>query len=296
VNVPLGELAALGTAACWTGTALSFEAAGRRIGSLSVNLIKLVFAFAMLCVWGKITRGLWFPFDATPHAWAWLSVSALAGFVFGDFCLFRAFVVLGPRLSALIMSTVPMFTALIGLFLLDEALRPTDALGMALVIGGIAWAVLDRHAGGPDHRPSLLGIVLALGGALGQASGLVLSKFGMGDYDAFAATQIRVLAGIGGFVVLGTALRWWPKIATAVKDGPAMKYTFIGAAFGPFLGVGLSLVSIQLAANTGVAAAIMATTPIMLIPIVVFRGERVGTGGVFGALLAVGGVTVLFLT
>lgn len=294
--LPLGELAALGTAACWAGTALSFEAAGRRIGSLSVNLIKLVFAFAMLCIWGQVTRGLWFPVDASAHAWTWLSASAMAGFVFGDFCLFRAFVVLGPRLSALIMSTVPVWTALIGLFVLDEGLRPSDALGMSLVVLGIGWAVLDRHGSAKRRAPSLLGVLLALGGSLGQASGLVLSKYGMGDYDAFAATQIRVLAGIGGFVLVCTAIRWWPRVIHAVKDRAAMKYTFVGATFGPFLGVGLSLLSIQLSANTGVAAAIMATTPILLIPAVMLRGESVGLGGILGTLLAVGGVTVLFLT
>jgi drug/metabolite transporter (DMT)-like permease len=118
----------------------------------------------------------------------------------------------------------------------------------------------------------------------------------MGDYDAFAATQIRVLAGIGGFVVVCTAIRWWPHIVNAVKDTRAMKFTLIGAFFGPFLGVGLSLVSVQVSPNTGVAAAIMATTPIMLIPAVMLQGERVGLAGWAGAIVAVAGVTVLFVT
>ncbi len=292
----IGELAALGTAACWTFTALSFEAAGKRVGSLSVNVIRLVIAGCLLSIWGAATRGLWLPVDASAHNWTWLSASAVAGFLVGDFCLFRAFIVLGPRLSALVMSTVPVWTALFGFIVLDEGLTGVDAAAMALVVGGIAWAVTDRPRPGESRRVNLQGLLLALGGSLGQAGGLVLSKYGMGDYDAFAATQIRVLAGIAGFFVVCTVIGWWPRLVTAVRDRAAMKYTFIGAFFGPFLGVGLSLLSVQVSPNTGVAAAIMATTPIMLIPAVMLQGDRVGLGGIGGALLAVGGVALLFLT
>ncbi len=36
-----GEIAALGTALCWTVTVISFELAGKRVGALSVNIIRL---------------------------------------------------------------------------------------------------------------------------------------------------------------------------------------------------------------------------------------------------------------
>ena len=92
-----GELAALGTASCWVVSALSFEAAGKRVGSLSVNLIRLVMAFVPLSLYGLITRGLAFPIDAEPRAWGWLGLSGMIGFVIGDLCLFRAFVMIGQR-------------------------------------------------------------------------------------------------------------------------------------------------------------------------------------------------------
>ena len=80
----IGELAALGTAVCWAGSALSFDAAGRRIGSLSVNLLRLPIALTALAAVGYVTRGLPLPTDATAEAWLWLSVSGLIGFAFGD--------------------------------------------------------------------------------------------------------------------------------------------------------------------------------------------------------------------
>lgn len=303
-----GELAALATAGCWVITALSFEAAGKRIGSLSLNLIRLVMAFAPLCVWGLVTRGHALPIDAAPSAWGWLALSGLIGFTLGDLCLFRAFVLIGPRLSTLIMASVPVWTSLLGFVFLDERLHERELLGIALTVSGIAWAVSQRQpapvptqaseASVPTSKPSRWrfassGIALALAGALGQAVGLVLSKHGMADYDAFAATQIRVLAGIAGFGVVITLWRWWPRVREAVRDTKAMGPTAIGAVFGPFLGVGLSLLAVQLA-PTGVASSMMATTPILMLPVSWIRGEKFGWAGALGAVIAVVGVAVLF--
>jgi drug/metabolite transporter (DMT)-like permease len=294
-----GQLAALGTAICWVFAALSFDAAARRIGAFSLSLIRLVIAFGFLCLaaWGM--RGLPFPLDATPHAWGWLTLSGLVGFTFGDFCLFRAYVAIGPRLSMLIMALAPPLTAVIGWLLLGETLAPRALLGMALTVAGISWAVVERKpaaAGtGPSARPSFAGLALGFGGALGQAGGLVLSKLGMGSYHAVAATQVRVLAGILGYAVLLVPLGWWPRVGEALRDRRALGFASLGAFFGPFLGVSLSLFAVH-RVPAGVAASIMALTPVLIIPlVVVLRREQVGFGGIAGALVAVAGGALLFL-
>lgn len=294
----VGELAALGTAVCWTATALFFAEAGARIGSLVVNVLRLVMALGMLTLVGWATRGLPWPTDASPHAWLWLSISGVVGFAFGDLCLFRAFVLLGPRLSSLIMSLAPPIAALLGFFVLGEALALEHALGMGLTVAGVGWALADRQpattASTPgDRRSRTVGVVLAVCGALGQGGGLVLSKLGMGDYDAFAATQIRVLAGAVSFGLIFTAIRGWPRVGAALRQTRAMVLTGLGAVFGPFLGVSLSLVAVQ-HTQAGIAASIMAIYPVMIIPMVVLLGrERVGLGGVLGTVLAVLGVVLL---
>lgn len=300
-------MAALGTAACWVGTALTFEAAGHRIGSLRVNLLRMPVALVLLSLAAWATRGVALPTDASAHAWLWLAVSGLVGFTLGDLCLFRAFVVLGPRLSTLVMSLAPVFAAVLGWAVLGEVLGGLDLLGMALTLGGIAWAVLERRRPGSSSgaaasarvptRPRwlLTGVLLALGGAFGQGAGLVLSKLGMGSYPALAATQIRVLAGAAGYVLLFTVLGWWPRIPEALADRRAMLWTSVGAFCGPFLGVTLSLVAVQ-HIETGVAASLMATTPVLILPVVALSGrERITLGAVAGALLAVAGVALLFL-
>lgn len=305
----VGELAALGTAACWVASALAFEGAGRRIGSLTVNLLRLVMAAGLLALWGWAVRGLAWPADASPHAWRWLTISGLVGFTFGDLCLFRAFVVLGSRLSTLIMSLAPPFAALLGWLILGEVLSALDVAGMALTVIGIAWAVAERQrqrpaapgeAAAPPPPTSdpadgrLAGVLLATGGALGQAGGLVLSKLGMGGYDPFAATHVRVIAGLAGYLVLFTLLGRWRRVGAALGKPAALGFTAVGAFFGPFLGVSLSLLAVQ-RIEAGVAASIMAITPVLILPVVALAGrERIGPGGVLGAIVAVAGVVLLF--
>lgn len=293
----LGELYALGTAGCWVCTAMFFSAAGARIGSLVVNFVRLAMGIGLLIAVQAVRGMPLLPTELSSHAWLWLSVSGLIGFAFGDLCLFRAFVTLGPRLSTLIMSLAPLFTAVLGWLLLGEVLVPVDLAGMALTIAGVAWAVADRT---PPRDPATAttvttsGVLLALGGALGQGGGLVLSKLGMGDYDAFSANQIRVLAGTAGFAAIFTVTRWWPKVRAGLTDRTAMAFTGGGAFFGPFLGVSLSLLAVQ-HTDAGVAASIMAISPVLVIPVVVLvHKERVGIQGWLGALLAVAGVILLF--
>lgn len=291
-----GELYALCTAVCWAGTAMCFAAAGQRIGSLVVNFLRLALAFVGLGIFTTFARGLPLPLDASAHAWLWLSLSGIVGFTLGDLCLFRAFVLLGPRLSTLVMSTAPVLTGIIGFVALGETLDPIEIVGMTLVLAGVAWAVLDRRPR-LDGAPPVArgkGLLLAFGGALGQAGGLVMSKLGMGDYDAIASTQIRIIAGGLGFVILYTAIRWWPRVWAARTDRKGLGLTALGAVFGPCLGVSMSLLAVQ-NTDTGVAASIMATTPIIIIPIAVWvQRDRVGVGGIAGAILAVAGVALLF--
>ena len=294
-----GEIAALATAACWTVTSLAFESAGRRVGSLPVNIIRLALALVLLTAFGAVARGRPLPVDAGARAWLWLGLSGLVGFSVGDLCLFRAFVLMGARLAMLFMSLVPPLVALIGWAVLGERLGTADVLGLILTVGGVTWVVSERgpRDGGsvPGRRPRIAGVLLGLGAAAGQAVGLVLSKYGMGDYHPFAATQIRVIAGLAGFALLFTTLGWWPRVWAALGDRVAMARTALGAVFGPFLGVSLSLLAVQ-RTQAGVASAIMSIVPVLIIlPSVLLFRERVTARAVMGAALAVGGVAVLFL-
>ncbi|WP_437929434.1 DMT family transporter [Sorangium sp. So ce291] len=295
-SIPSGELAALGAATCWTASSLAFTAAGRRIGALSLNLIRLALGFALLTALCWIRRGLPLPTDAAPSAWGWLLLSGVVGFVFGDLCLFKAFILVGARVSMLVMALAPPIAAVLAWLWLDEGLGAVGVAGMALTLGGIAWVVLERNDGeGGRRRADPSGVALAFCGAVGQAVGLVLSKLGMKDYDPFAASQIRVIAGVAGFVIIISAVKWWGRVLDGLRDRTGMRLSATGAVLGPFLGVGFSLVAIQ-RTQTGVAATLMSTSPVLIIPaVILIHREAVSRRAILGALVAVAGVAVLWM-
>lgn len=292
-----GEAAALLTALLWTATAISFEIASKRIGSLAVNVLRLGLAFVYLFFFTWIYRGLPLPTDAPASAWGWLLVSGLVGFVFGDYFLFKAFALMGSRTTMLIQTLVPPITAIVGFFLLSERMAPIHLAGMFLTMGGIALVVLNRNNGQGRLGLSfpVKGLLFALAGAFGQAIGLVLSKYGMKDYDPFAATQIRIMAGFGGFVAITLALNKTAMIRHALQNRTAMKGVISGSVFGPFLGVSFSLIAIQ---NTqaGIASTLMALTPVLIIaPSAYIFRQKVGWREVAGAIVSVTGAALFFI-
>lgn len=298
-----GEIAGVLTAVFWTVTSMAFESAGKKVGSLAVNLIRLVMAFFFVGIYSWLARGFFFPTDATIFQWKWLVFSGLVGFVIGDLLLFQAFVVIGARISMLMMALAPPFAAFIGWLILGEVLAAKSIFGMLVTLTGIVLVILKREKleeNGTISKKltsaySIRGILLALGGALGQATGLVLSKKGMGDYDAFSATQIRILAGIAGFSVLFFFINRWPRVWTALQHRSAMKRITLGAFFGPFLGVSFSLLAVQYT-QAGIAATLMAITPVLIIPpsIILFK-EKVNWKEVLGAMITIIGVAMFFL-
>lgn len=291
----VGVLAALATAVAWAASALLFEAAGRRMGSLPLNLLRLAVALVFFALLGIIVRGHPLPSGASAHTLTWLSLSGLVGFTLGDLCLFRALVLLGARRAMLVMALAPLLVAGLGVVVLGEHLRWLQLVAMVVTIAGVAWVVAEPRGDEDAHatRERLAGFALALGGAGGQAGGLVLAKHGMGDYDPFAATQIRVLAGLAGFVVVVTLLGAWPRVLAGVADRRAMLLATAGAFVGPFLGVGLALLALQ-HALAGVAATLMSLTPVLLVPLSrLVAGERVTWRAACGTVVAFLGVALL---
>lgn len=289
----LGELAALGTAASWTVSSLAFEAAARRIGSLSLNLVRVVMALGWLTLLAAVVRDRPLPTDASAAQAGFLALSGLVGMVLGDLCTFRAYVEFGARRTMVVSTVTPIFTATLAWLALGEAVTGREALAMAVIVGGVLLAVLDRGEAGGGAR-MLRGALLAVGGSLGQAGGLLLSKHGLRGYSAIAGTQLRVATGVVGFALVLTAARWWPRLIAGLGDRRAMAWTGVGALLGPGIGVTLSLYAVS-HAHAGVAAALMALTPVLVIPVVVARGERVGARGVLGALVAVAGAVLIAL-
>ncbi len=297
ISSRIGEMAALATAFSWTVMGLFFESAGRRVGSLAVNFIRLVFGFIFISIFTYFIRGYAFPTDASLHSWTWLSISGAIGFFLGDLFLFQAYIEIGTRITLLIMAVSPPITAILGYIFLKEDISYIGIFGMLVTILGISIAILSKDTGERKFKfnHSLKGISFALMGALGQAVGTILSKIGMGDYSPFAATQIRIIAGFVSFLVLFLILNRWSDLKEAVKDKKAILLIALGSIFGPFVGVSLQLISLQYT-TAGISATIIAIMPIMVIPFsIILYKEKIKAKEIIGAVFSVIGVAVLFL-
>ena len=294
----LGEAAAIGAAVLWTVSTLAWTSAGRYVGALAVCFVRLVLACVLLATYGQWARGSWWPSDASAATWLVLGSSGFAGFFVADLLVFKALLLIGPRLSLVLQSLTPPLAALISWAWLGERLTGWQWLAMGVTLAGVVWVVLerpDRPTDLPSPHPTAQGILLAALGAAAAAVALVLSKIGLGAYDAVAATLIRVLGGLAGMAPLITAARRWPSVLAAVRHGRAMVIMAFGSVVGPFLGVVLYLVALR-HCPAGVVATILATMPVLVLPaVIVVYHEKVSLRAVGGAVLSVVGVALLVL-
>jgi len=296
----LGEVASLFTAVCWSTNAVLFSKAGGRVGSATVNMVRLGVALAVMLSLHLALAGTLLPHALGPGRLAWLGASGLIGFALGDALLFEAYILLGPRLTVLVFTLWPVFAALLAFGFLGQSMTLPRIAAMLVTLGGIALVVSEKGQAGPGQgrpRSFVIGLFLALGGALGQAVGFLFSKFGMaGGLSPISANLVRVAAGV---LALGAwqAVRGelFPNLRK-LKDTRAALLIGLGALFGPVIGVVLSLYAINHAHYMGVASTIMSLSPVILLPYSVFiERERVGAVAVAGTVISIGGAAALFL-
>ena len=295
----LGSLAALLTALAWSFTAVFFSLASDRVGALSVNRTRLLFAVCLLGSTHWAVYNAPVPLQASPSQWLWLGLSGVVGLALGDTFLFQALVDLGPRKAMLVMSSWPIFSAFLAFLFLDESLAWREVAGIVLTVAGIAWVVLERGTAtsGPVRRERLArGAACAFGGAVCQAGGLVLAKQGLaGGLPALSGTLIRMIAAAAVIWLLTLLMGEVRQNFAKFRDRKALLLTTCGAVTGPFVGVWMSLYAVN-HAKVAVASALMSLVPILLIPLmwILFR-ETVSRRAVLGTLAAFAGVLVLLL-
>jgi len=307
----LGEIISLVVAVSWTVTAIFADKASHRLGSMTTNVIRLVLASLFLAILLWITLGHPYPVFADGKAWLWLGLSALVGYVFGDWCLFNSYLSIGARFGQLFMTLAPPMAAIAGWIMLGETLTWKSMLAMAVTLCGIAISILSR---GEGHKVKLSlplkGVLLGLGAGTGQGVGLVLSKIGMQHYEAavpagapelmetmlpFASTMIRALIGSLGFLALMALQKDLPRLKAAFHDRKGISYALILTLFGPVFGVSLSLMAVQYT-DAGIASTLMALTPVLIIlPYAIMYKQRIRLKEIIGVTVSMAGVAMFFL-
>jgi drug/metabolite transporter (DMT)-like permease len=306
----LGEAISLAVAVSWTVTALFAEVGSKRLGSLQMNVIRMILSLVMLGATLWWFTGSPYPLYADGKTWLWLSMSGFVGYLLGDYCLFNSYIWIGSRFGQLFMTLAPPTAALFGWILLGETLAWNALLGMLVTLTGIGISVLNK---GESQKLSLKlplkGVLFGIGAGVGQGIGLVLSKVGMNFYEGaipageelvtdlvpFASTFIRAVTGAIGFLCVMGFQRQFHTLATSMRDRKGMNAALWATITGPFIGVSLSLMAVQYT-EAGIASTLMALTPVLIIwPAHIFFGQQVTFKEVVGACISVIGVSLFFI-
>jgi drug/metabolite transporter (DMT)-like permease len=292
----IGEIAALATAFCWSITSYAFTNVSRRVGAIQVNIDRMVIASVMLI---SIVGVFGVSLTLSSGQISNLVISGMLGLVLGDSFLFKSFQLIGARLGIIIMAAVPVLSTILAFFFLNEVISFLGMFGMLLTIAGILIVVLERKI--PEENKitiNKIGIFYGFLGALGQASGLIFAKFAFqgGELNGFAASFIRLFsASIIILPLAATFRRYKNPFGIYPKDSYSTKVILIGTIFGPVLGITGSLIAIEYA-KVGIASTLMATMPIIMLPISRFYfKEKLDWKAIVGAFVAVIGTAIIFL-
>lgn len=289
-------------------SAVSGQRTAIRLGGLRGNFFRLLLATVILDSFVLLT-------DRASLAWptfGWFFVSGLVGFGVGDIGLFLAYERIGSRLAILLnLCTAPLFALAAEWLWLGNAPPPSHLGAVGAILFGVFLAVKppkERIGRAPDLRGHFgFGIVWALVAGFGQGTGAVITRkaneiertLGLEINGVSEAAQ-RVLAGM---LVAGIGLIIWEKLgASRLPAGltgadrrlSTAGWLLMAALAGPVIGVSCFQQALASMSSGGLVLAIVAVTPIVLMPMAwMLEKDRPTLLAAAGALIAVTGVILL---
>lgn len=290
-HLPIGELAALGAAACWTLGPLIATRVVREIGAVRFSRVRSGMFFVLTLLIGLI-GGSWA--GLSWEAVAWLAASGVVGVAIGDVFLFASYKMVGPRLGSLLYMTSAPYTVVLAWGFLGETLAGQALAGGALTLAGICIALLRRETEakgfGLEADGMLKGVLFGLIAAAAQAAGTLLSKPALLlGVDPLTAAPIRT-----GAAMLAIALVTLPTAGFSAYRMPLrlMPWTLLQACFGS-TGVILLLIAIG-TTSAGIAAILASLPPIIMLPILRFGfGARISALSWIATFTAFVGVVLI---
>ena len=297
-------LAALLTTLLFATSAICGYRTAKQVGGIEANFWRITLATIFLTVWA-FTLGA--GFTGAP---GWFMLSGLFGIGLGDSAYFQVLPRLGSRRTVLLTQclTAPC-AALIEFFWLGTRLNLPEILCVAVILAGVALALKPDDHLKISARDWKIGLTAGVFAALGGALGAVLIRKG---YTAIQEAGLNVDAGTTGYqrvlggILIPTLMLLIFKWRDAHAHGPAFAdkslqatrakwqriwpWLLINALAGQTLGVTCMQWALK-TTQAGIVAAIIATTPIVLLPLTrIVEGEKIGWRALVGALIAVGGV------
>ena len=290
-----GEAIALFIAAIWACASVLYSKAGKNIPAMELNLIKGVIAIVLVLLVLVIQGSL---VTAVPAiAIVLLMVSGAVGIGLGDTAYLDALQSIGPRKTTLIKTIAPPTAGLIAWIFLGEKITALDWLGIAIIVAGVAWVITESPNGNGSLPLNRRGIIMAVIAALTEAAAVVLARSALTltHISPLWSTFLRLAGGV--VIILITLVIRQKPILQWIKQPGAGKtaLTASGAIFlGTFMGIWLQQIVLT-TTPAGIAQTLFATTPLFILPLAALMGEKVSLRAIFGALIAIAGMVILFI-
>lgn len=289
----IGEITALMASFCWTISSTIVEKRGVGFSSVAMNVARQIIALLAIGLIIIFFNKSSFSGSISFRSVFFLAMSGLIGFSLGDSFLMSAFTRIGAQLTLLIYTVSPVMTAILGRIFFAERLTVMNILGMFIVIAGIMLAIIKGGSSSMKVKGDPKGLVFAFLASVGQALGVIFSKAGLENIPPLPATEIRLLGGMIGILVICTFTKDWPDVKRLFTSRQGVEVTLGNALIGTTIGVVLSMFAIKFT-KAAVASTLMAMSPIMIIPIMRFYFKaNVSKYEVLGAVLSVLGVAFL---
>ncbi|MGB9912416.1 MAG: DMT family transporter, partial [Candidatus Kapaibacteriota bacterium] len=263
----VGELSALAASILWSFSPYIFSAVVSKIGSFNLNLTRTFVSSILLvvtCVVLKISL------NPTIIQLFYLSLSGIVGLVLGDTYLFKALKEIGPRYTMILMASNPAFGAIIAYFAFKENISLVGILGMLITFIGIYLVVYQQNEKEvTKFKITRKGIIHGLLSAVGQAVGLVLTKYAffLGEINPLAATFYRVFPAFVALLLMAIfTKRLNAMFLQRLLEKRNISLLLLGSFIGPYLGISFSFIAVT-HIQVGIAATIMSLQPILMLPI-----------------------------
>ena len=171
----LGIVLSVAAATGYTFNTLFLSLLGRKAGITSTKYILLVALAANLLIHLGL-YGRLFPQLERMEYLLYLAASGIVGYVLGYIAMISALSLIGPRLVLLILTSQTVMSFFAGWIVLQESHDPVNYLYVAMVMGGIILAILNKRISVENTKKLSTGVFLGIALALIQTISQLLSK------------------------------------------------------------------------------------------------------------------------
>ena len=289
------------TAFLFAFSAICNTKVSRLMDQITANLIRLLIATLLLGIATLIIE----PRCFHPEASMWLIFSGIVGFGIGDIALFLALSKIGSRLTILInFCTATLVGALSDSIWLGDSIKKENIIYICFIFAGLFIALYPKNLRSISANSYKIGILAAVIAGLGQGMGASISRHAntIADYSNLniGGTSQAFQRVFAGFVLLLIIFVYRRLSGRHETRSPIKKKPFhwliLASLFGPVIGVSCFQASLM-TMTSGESMAIVATSPILLIPLAfAFEKDRPTFLSVIGGTFAVAGVIGMALS